>query len=108
MLDFAARWVKNGNTLASQVNVSGIVDGHSVGTEFAKKSLVRQGSVPPDLVAVSFLRIDVRNVQSFTIGSANNAIRPHKVRCYPHQLLVCRAKKIDTFARLFRRPSFPV
>src|SRR5215471_4025206 len=74
MLDALAIGVEDGDPVAGEIDISLVIDGHAVGTEFAEEFFAGQGTVGFDLVAEGFLCADVSHVEGPAIRRADDAV----------------------------------
>ncbi len=80
MLDFFAGGIKHGDAIAGEINVAFAVNGHAIGTEFAEKGFVLERAIGLDVVTPGLAPGDVRDVQDFSIGRADDSVGlPHVI-----------------------------
>ncbi len=107
MLDLFAGGVEDGDTLASKVNITLVVDGHAIRAEFAEELFVLERAIGLDLIAIGFPRADVGHVKDFAVGSADDAVRLLKVFDDANEFLVISRQEINALV-LFFGAAFPV
>lgn len=107
MFDLLSIGRKNNHAFARQINVSLLIQCHSVRAEFASERFIRQTAVGVDVVSPGLVCSNVGNKKSRPVGRADDAVGLEQIRSHAPERFAIGREKVNLLCALWRFVIIP-
>src|SRR5512140_680967 len=108
VIDLPARAVEDRHPFPGEVEIPLLIEGHSVGSEFAQEPFRRGRTIGADVVCPRLSGADVGHVQYPAVGCSDDAVGLSHVVDYARNVFAVGGQPVGVLPVLFHGPPFPV